>query len=108
VKKGSVKVGDAEYRWSIFRQPTWTRGRDQEHTLLGLAILVQPQEPGHRELVLEFDIDRSRHGDMPHHQRFHIRDGKLAEAVEAAMRSGWDPASRGKRFIYEAGQLQPR
>lgn len=42
VKKGTIKVGDAEYRWSVFRQPTWTRGRTHGPTLLGLAILVEP------------------------------------------------------------------
>jgi hypothetical protein len=108
VKKGIVKVGKIDYRWSVFRQPTWTRGHDQEFTLLGLAVLVEPPEPSRRELLLEFDIDRTRHGDMPHHQRFHLPDGRLVEAIESAMKDGWDPSSRGKRFIYEAGALQPR
>jgi len=108
VKKGIVKVGDTDYRWSVFRQPTWTRGRNQEHTLLGLAILVEPPEPSHRDLLLEFEIDPTRHGDMPQHQRFRIPDGRLIEAIESAMTAGWSPDSRGKRFVYEAGALQPR
>ncbi len=108
VKKGTVKVGEVVYRWSVFRQPTWTRGRDHGHTLLGLAILVEPPEPSHRELILEFNIDRTRHGDMPQHQRFRIHDGRLVEAIECAIRAGWDPDSRGKCFVYEAGALQPR
>jgi hypothetical protein len=108
IKKGVVKVGEIDYRWSVFRRPTWTRGRDQEFILLGLAILVEPPEPSRRELLLEFEIDRTRHGDMPHHQRFHVPDGRLVEAIESAMRAGWDPDSRGKRFVYEAGTLQPR
>jgi len=108
VKKGSVKVRARDYHWSVFRQPTWTRGRDQEHTLLGLAILIEPPDPSRRELILEFEIDPTRHGDMPQHQRFRIPDGRLDEAIENAMRAGWDPDSRGKRFVYEAGALQPR
>ena len=108
VKKGSVKVGNADYRWRVFRQPTWTTGRTHGYTLLGLAVLVEPPEPSRRELLLEFDIDQSRHGDMPEHQRFHIHDGRLIEAVQSAMRAGWDPGSRGKRFVYDAGPLQPR
>lgn len=108
IKKGIVKVGEMAYRWSVLRQPTWTRGRDQEFTLLGLAILVEPPESSRRELVLEFGIDRTRHGDMPDHQRFHLPDGRLVEAVERAMEAGYDPDSRGKRFIFEAGTLQPR
>ena len=108
VKQGIVKVGEMDFRWSVFRQPTWTRGRTHGPSLLGVAILVEPPEPSHRELLLEFDIDRTRHGDMPQHQRFHIHDGRLVEAIESAMSAGWNPESRGKRFVYEAGALQPR
>src|SRR5260221_907076 len=97
VKKGIVRVGDKDYRWRILRQPTWTRDENQWHKLLGVAILVESPEPSRRELVLEFDIDRTRHGDMPHHQRFDIHDRRLVEAIGIAMSAGWDPDSRGKR-----------
>jgi hypothetical protein len=108
VKKGNVKVGEKDYRWRVLRHSTWTRGRDQEFTLLGLAILVEPTESSRRELLLQFDIDPTRHGDMPHHQRFHLPDGRLAEVIEGAIKAGWEPDSRGKRFVHEAGVLQPR
>ena len=108
VKQGIAKLADAEYRWSIFRLPTWTMGRNRGYTLLGLAVLVEPPESSRCELLLEFDIDRSRHGDMPQHQRFRLPDGRLIDAIESAMKAGWDPDSRGKRFVYEAGPLQPR
>ena len=107
-KQGIVKVGETDFRWSLFRLPAWTRDENHLHKLLGVAILVESLEPSHRELVLEFDIDRTGHGDMPHHQRFHIHDGRLVQAIESAMSAGWDPESRGKRFVYEAGVLQPR
>jgi hypothetical protein len=109
VKEGVVKVGDVDYRWSVFRQPTWTRGRTHDTpTLLGLAILVESPEPSHRELLLEFDSDESRHRDMPMRQRFHVPDGRLVHAIESAVEAGWNPDSRGKRFVFEAGPLQPR
>jgi len=107
VKRGIVKAGEIDFRWSVFRLPTWTRVQDVPK-LLGLAILVEHPEPSRRDLLLEFDIDRTRHGDMPQHQRFHIHDGRLIEAIESAIESGYDPDSRGKRFVYEAGVLQPR
>lgn len=106
-KNGLIRVGGADYRWSILRQPRWTMGRIHGYTLLGLAVLVEPAEGSRRELLLEFDIERGRHGDMPQHQRFHIRDGRLIQAIEEAIEAGWDPNSRGKRFVYEAGHLQP-
>jgi hypothetical protein len=108
MKKGTIKVGDADYRWSVYRQPTWTTGRSPGYTLLGLAILVEPLESSRRRLLLEFAIDRTRHGDMPQHQRFRIHDCRLTEAIQNARDAGWDPESRGKRFVYEAGPLQPR
>ena len=104
IKKGIVRVGTGEYRWSVFRQPRWVGGR----ALLGLAILVESPESSCRDLLLEFDIDRTRHGDMPQHQRFRLPDSRLIEAIEGAMSAGWEPDSRGKRFVYEAGALQPR
>jgi hypothetical protein len=108
VKKGIVRVGDTDYRWSVYRQPTWTTGRSPGYTLLGLAILVESLEPSRRPLLLEFGIDRTRHGDMPQHQRFRIPDVRLIESIQGALSAGWDPTSRGKRFVYEAGPLQPR
>ena len=83
-------------------------GRVHGYSLLGLAILVKPCGSNRRELLLEFDIDRNRHGDMPQHQRFHIHEGRLRQAITEAMDAGWNPESRGKKFIYEAGFLQPK
>jgi hypothetical protein len=109
VKKGIVKVGEIDFRWSVFRKPTWATGRAHDRlTLLGLAILIEHPEPSHRDLLLEFDIDRTRHGDMPQHQRFRLPDGRLIAAIQDALLAGYDPDSRGKRFVYEAGPLQPR
>jgi hypothetical protein len=109
LKDGIVAVGNAEYRWSVFRQPTWATGRAHDSlTLLGLAILVEPPESNRRELLLEFEIDCGRHGDMPQHQRFQVPQSRLVEAIQDALQSGYDPNSRRKRFVYEAGALQPR
>ncbi len=108
VKKGVIRVSGTDFRWSVFRQPTWTRDRAPGPVLLGLAILVEPPESSHRNLLLEFDIDRSRHGDMPQHQRFRLPDSRLITAIQGALQAGYDPDSRGKRFVYEAGALQPR
>jgi hypothetical protein len=89
VKEGVVKFRDVDYRLSVFRQPTWTRGRTHDTpTLLGLAILVEHPEPSHRELLLEFEIDRERHGRMPQHQRFRVHMNRLIEAIESAMKAG--------------------
>jgi hypothetical protein len=108
MKDGPTKVKGVDYRWSVHRLPTWATSRHEQVVLRGLAILVEPVEASRRELLLEFSIDRSRHGDMPQHQRFKINDGRLIKAIEDALQAGYDPNSRGKRFVYEAGPLQPR
>ena len=105
--KGTIKVQGIDFRWSIFRKPKWATGRFEENELRGLAILVEALEPSRRQLILEFSIDPSRHGDMPQHQRFRVHVGRLTQCIEDAISAGWDPGSRGKRFIYEAGHLQP-
>jgi hypothetical protein len=108
MKSGIINVRGADYRWSVFSEPRWATGRFEETQLRGLAILVESLQPSRRQLLLEFSIDPSRHGDMPQHQRFRIHDGRLTQSIEDAINAGWDPVSRGKRFIHEAGQLQPR
>src|SRR5262245_61273247 len=113
VRASVVRVGDAEFRWSVLHEPTWARDRHDLAIVVGLAILVEPPEPSHRELLLQFDVDRSRgkksrHRNMPERQRFRIHEGRLVEAIQGAMLAGWDPSSRGKRFVYQAGALRPR
>jgi hypothetical protein len=101
VKTGTVQIDGVEFHWSIYRQPTWTSA----YKLLGLAILVKSPEPSKRELVLEFEIDPTRHGDMPQHQRFRVSKRRLMECIQNAMKAGWDPNSRGKHFVFEAGSV---
>ena len=100
-KAGIIKVDGVEYRWSVYHQPRWT----SERVLLGLAILIQSTEPSKRALLLEFDIDLTRHGDMPQHQRFRVSKRLLSECIQNAKCAGWDPSSRGKRFVFGAGPV---
>lgn len=103
MKQGVVHVGGVEYRWSIYREPRWTG----TGVLLGLAILVNAAKSKGRELVLEFAIDSTRHGEMPPHQRFRVSNRRLIECVQNAMNSGWDPETRGKPFFFNAGPVNP-
>jgi hypothetical protein len=103
MKNGTVQIDDVEYRWSIYRQPRWTGTGG----LLGLAILVKAVHSSGRELVLEFAIDPTRHGDMPQHQRFRISNRRLIECIQNARNAGWDPDTRGKFFFCNAGPLNP-
>jgi hypothetical protein len=87
-REGSITVRGSKYQWSLYRQPRYATERG---TTLGMAILVEPMEPRTRSLILEFDVDRSRHRTMPQHQRTRIPDVRLAECIERALVAGWDP-----------------
>jgi len=102
-KSGTVQVEGVEYRWSLYRQPRWTSTRG----LVGMAILVEVMNAGRRPLLLEFPIDPTRHGDMPQHQRFRVSNRRLVECVQSAIHAGWDPNSRGKRFVFDVGPASP-
>jgi hypothetical protein len=101
MKNGTVTVGKDEYEWSVHRQPRWTG----DGVLLGWAILVKPTERSRRELVLQFAIAATRHGDMPQQPRFQIANRRLIECIQNAMDAGWDPESRGKPFFFAAGAV---
>jgi len=103
MKSGTVQAEGVEYRWSIYRQPRWTG----TGLLLGLAILVKAAKSKGRELVLEFAIDPTRHGDMPQHQRIRVSNRRLIECIQNARNSGWDPDTRGKYFFFDAGPVNP-
>jgi len=44
---------------------------------------------------------------MPERQRFRVTDKRLVQRVESAMGAGYDPDSRGKPFLFEAGSVNP-
>jgi hypothetical protein len=104
LKSGTIEVEGIEYRWSIYRQPMWV----SERGFVGMAILVETMESSTRELLLEFAMDHSTgHRCMTSHVRFRISNRRLIECVQNAIRAGWNPNSRGKRFIFEAGSVNP-
>jgi hypothetical protein len=101
VKAATVQVEGVKYRWRIYRQPKLVSGPG----VLGLALLVESMEDSARGLVLQFSINKWRHHGMPHHQRFRVSDRRLIECIQNAIKAGWDPNSRGKLFVFEAGPV---
>ena len=56
MKSGIVQVDGVEYRWSIYRQPSWT-----SEGLVGMAILVEMMKSGARDLLLDFEMSGPGH-----------------------------------------------
>jgi hypothetical protein len=44
---------------------------------------------------------------MPEHVRFRVPNKRLIQSVENAIEAGYDPDSRGKDFVFEAGSVSP-
>lgn len=70
-----------------------------------MAILVEAMQQGKRDLLLEFDLAPGGHRNMPERQRFQVPKRRLIECIQNAIRAGWNPESRGKRFTFTAGKV---
>lgn len=70
----------------------------------GHAVSVTKVASGNRELILEFDRDPRFHRGMAKHLRLRIPDRRLIECILKAIEAGWNPESRGKAFVFKAGQ----
>jgi len=103
MKSGTIEVEGVEYRWSVYH---WARF-DSTRGLVGMAILVEKPESRTRELLLEFALDVPGQRCMPERQRLRVSDRRLIECVQKAIRAGWDPSSRGKKFNFYAGSAKP-
>ena len=103
MKNGTVQIDRTEYRWSVFREQTYISTGTRR---LGLAILVQSEKSGTRDLLLQFDHVPG-HRDMSKHLRFRISNKHLIKCIQNAISSGWDPESRGKKFVFQAGSPKP-
>jgi hypothetical protein len=103
MKQNVIQVDGVNYHWTVHRQARWTGDGD----LLGPALLVKPVKSSGRELVLEFDLDPTRPGEMPQAQRCQVSKRRLTESIQNALNAGWDPDSRGKGFFFRAGPVNP-
>ena len=100
--EGQVSVDGDGYRWSLRREPQWSAA----HGWVGLVITVEPAEEPRKLLVIEYPMpeDWKPVGPMGHRiQRPPIESGDFPAQIAAALEAGWDPASRGKPFVFVVG-----
>ncbi len=92
-------------------QLIWTLHREQQFCTdggwKGLAIHVRNAVGVHRELHMEYPAVKTQKADLLRMDRVvvNIRHSKVEEHIRRAMEWGWDPASRGKPYIYEVDEL---
>jgi hypothetical protein len=89
----------------------WKLHREQQRCTdgwKGMAIHVcVAAEGARRELHLEYPAVKTQKVGYFRTDRVvvNIRPGKVEEHIKEAMAAGWDPASRGKPFIFEVSEL---
>jgi hypothetical protein len=103
-KRGSVRVDGTEFFWSIAHKEGHANTGSGHKGLVGLAILVRSKDVNRRHLLLEFE-PTDRYLGRPQRPTFRIPDRKLAGCIQNAIAAGWDPESRGKQFVFQAGLL---
>lgn len=92
-----VQIADQEFRWHIHRQPQWCTADGWK----GLALHVELAHDPQRTLIIEFPFAIVDHRNQPNLQRPRIVEKDLVAAITSALKAGWNPALRGKRFIFQ-------
>ena len=95
-------VDGIAFRWSERRAPQWSPG----HGWVGLVITVEPVEDPQKVLVIEYPMPPGWKPSGVQARRIKrpstVDNGDFARQVGLALAAGWDPASRGKPFVFGA------
>jgi hypothetical protein len=96
--EGLIVVDRKILKWCLVSEPQWTT----EDGYIGLRISVQTEGARHRELVLECPFPKKVTGvgspQLPQRPKFSVKT--VQANVRQAIAAGWDPISRGKRFVF--------
>jgi hypothetical protein len=96
--EGLVTIDGINLLWELVSEPQVIARECR-----GLRISVQAEGAHNRELILEYPFPAKRNGvglpQVPQRPKF---SPKTVEAdIHKALAAGWDPASRGKAFIFQ-------
>jgi hypothetical protein len=99
--EGLIAVDGNSLKWRLVSEPQWT----SEDGYIGLRISVQTEDAHHRELILEYPFPKKVTGvglpQLPQRPKFSVKT--IEASVRRAIAAGWDPISRGKRFVFNVG-----
>jgi hypothetical protein len=100
----TVQVANQEFRWHIHRQPQWCTVDGWK----GLALHVELAHEPQRVLIIEFPFKVVNHRNDPGQQRPKVVEKDVITAVIAALEAGWNPESRGKRFVFQIDETDEK
>jgi hypothetical protein len=96
-----VTIDGYKLRWELRSEPQWST----EHGHEGLSIRVARVDGSFRELILQYPIATHERwgGLMPigYPQRPKVSEKGVEADIRLAIGGGWDPASRGKPFVFQ-------
>jgi hypothetical protein len=101
--QSEVTIDGVKLIWSLHREQQWCSADGWK----GLSIHVQTVDTAHRELFLEYPLARTPKDGWSRVDvvRPQIRPAQVESHIRLAMAAGWDPASRGKPFVFQVDQL---
>jgi hypothetical protein len=103
-KGGVIQVDGTKFLWSIAHKEGHANTGGGQKGIVGLAILVRGKDVNRRHLLLQFE-PTDRYVGRPQRPYFRIPDRRLTECIQNAIAAAWDPESRGKEFVFQAGLL---
>lgn len=94
---GTVEVDGLQYEWAVQREPQWCTVDGWR----GMTVILQLRD-AQREAILEFPMPPARRSKLqPQLRRPQVNRRIVENGVRAALAAGWDPASRGKPFVFK-------
>jgi hypothetical protein len=106
--ENSVQIDGIWLRYSLLREQQWCTSDGWQ----GPAVLVEAIDGMHRKLLLQYPWKKKRTGfnnptftgyTRPDYQyRPNLQSTRIELHIRQAIAAGWDPLSRGKRFVFES------
>jgi len=98
--EGTASIDGISLLWELVSEPQWSNSGDGYK---GLCISVRVADEARRELVIAYPYPKGRDGrPLPVPQRPTVTPTIVERSINQALQAGWDPASRGKAFVFYA------
>lgn len=92
---GIVEVDGHQYEWELRSEPRWSEFEGWR----GMTVALLRKQT-QREALLSFPPPKRLMKGLPR-GRLQIGDAIVIRGIQAALRAGWEPASRGKHMVFE-------
>jgi hypothetical protein len=98
--EGTATIDGMALVWALVSEPQWSNSGDGYK---GMCISVQVADEARRELIIEYPYPTDATGKrLPVPQRPRVSPAMVEASIHQAISAGWDPASRGKAFVFSA------